>query len=259
MSSKTRAFPLTIRSSNYPTQNPANLEIYLNPGYQFQTDYEVAIVGGSLIDSVPNVSSALGNNTFKYSSDNGATWKDVTIPAGKFDNQFLNDFMMSVLEANNDAPTQDDDPYGIEFTVSEALGRSKLIIQPNFKLDLSTSLLYDLLGWDATIYGDGVHYAPHPAKISDTSEIYFIQTNLIAEGEQIPFGTRNLENVILSTFPEQMNAAWNLIKPNDQIVYYPVSSRFINNFYIRVLDYRGEIADFRGEKSVFRFLFRPIQ
>jgi len=259
MSIKAHPVPLTVRSANTPTQNPANLNVNLNPGYNFTSDFEVAIVGGSLIDSVPNVSAALGNNTFKYSSDNGATWKDVLIPGGKFDNKFLNDFLMTVMEGNGDAPPLEEDPFGIEFTVSEALGRSKLIIQPNFKLDLTGSLLYDLLGWEAQIYGVGVHYAPNPAKISDTSEMYFIQTNLITDGEQIPFGMKNLENIIFSTIPEGINEAWNIVRPNEQIIFYPVSGRFINDFYIRVLDYRGEVADFRGEKTSFRLLFRPIQ
>ena len=79
--------------------------IYLNPNKK----YEAALLSVNLYNSIPNITEE--NNIFKYSTDNGKTWKIITLNKGSYEIQAINDEIQRQMIINGDYDAENNKFY----------------------------------------------------------------------------------------------------------------------------------------------------
>lgn len=242
-----------------PDINPANINYSLNPPLQLKGAWEVALIDGSYVNTVANVSPALKNNTFRYHNGD-EDWKTITLQLGTYAVSNFQSFLEEVMDPAGDYEMIDGNKvYGIMFNIDLALARITVTLAKNYVLDLTnngTSKLNELLGFDAApITSSGTTVAPHPAKISDRLQFFLIKTNLISRGVRINNTTDGILDVIQNGafgFPVSFRS------PDGEYQYYPVNRSYIDSIQMQVLDQDRQVVEFNGEHVVYKLKFRPI-
>jgi len=90
---------------------------------------------GSRIDvsrnnSIPNITDK--NNVFRYSTDSGTTWKDITLAGGSYEISQINSEMQRLMQLNGDS--------GIEVTINyHALGSVVNITPDKYEVDFTAA------------------------------------------------------------------------------------------------------------------------
>ena len=85
------------------------------------TQYEAALLSINLYNSIPNITDE--NNKFKYSTDNGNTWKVITLNRGSYEIQAINDEIQRAMITNNDYNVDNNEFY---ITISARYSRTKI-------------------------------------------------------------------------------------------------------------------------------------
>jgi len=76
-------YVLSFKGSHFSTQHN---NFFLDPNEK----YEVPLLSLDTYHSIPNITKGK-NNIFKYSSDNGITWKVLELDTGSYEVKNLND------------------------------------------------------------------------------------------------------------------------------------------------------------------------
>src|SRR6267154_6228217 len=93
--------------------------LYLNPNKK----YEAALLSINLYNSIPNITEE--NNIFKYSTDNGKSWKIVTLNKGSYEIQAINDEIQRQMIHNDDYDSKHNKFY---ITLSADIAELKSVI-----------------------------------------------------------------------------------------------------------------------------------
>jgi hypothetical protein len=256
------SFNLYLSSVQFPSQDPANLEYIFNPPLVLDGNYSLALVGGKITNSVPNVSPALNNNTFRYSLDDGASWTTVTIPTGTYNTAFLNQHLQDVMFANGDyttVPPSTDPVFAISFEASIALLRFRIVLKPNASIDLTIGNFYQLLGFATPQIFDGgvsgaTFTAPNIALFTTRGEIYYIQTDVIDGG--LSLGENRINGVLKAVESGGIGLPISLRDPSGDYAYFPVNLKRLNRLRVQVYDNFGALANFNGETTSFELRFK---
>ena len=130
--------PNNTTSRKYLFSNPLKLD----PNRQ----YEIALLSCNFNLNYINISAALGNSTFKYSSNNGTLYKTAFLEDGFYSLQELNN------EINNILTTNGDNPNGIYFSPLTQSSKMRVVLFTNYRWDATVGLLYQILGFNNQIY-----------------------------------------------------------------------------------------------------------
>src|ERR1700731_738169 len=97
----------------------------LSPPIRLDPDkkYEGTLLSIDLYNSIPNITDE--NNKFKYSTDNGNTWKIITLDVGSFELQTINDEIQRQMVINGD---YDSDNNNFYITISPNVSELKSIV-----------------------------------------------------------------------------------------------------------------------------------
>ena len=95
MSETNSTYVMSGNKSDFTTKYPST--IYLNPEKQ----YEAALLSLDMYNSIPNIIKN-ENNQFKYSSDNGRTWKLVSLDTGSYQLEAINNEIQRIMTVNGD-------------------------------------------------------------------------------------------------------------------------------------------------------------
>ena len=85
--------------------------------------YEAALLSINLYNSIPNITEE--NNIFKYSIDNGHTWKIVRLEKGSYELQAINDEIQRIMIENGDFDTDNNEAY---ITISAHISQLRSIV-----------------------------------------------------------------------------------------------------------------------------------
>jgi len=257
------SFKIYVRSGDLTGQPSGDLLFRLNRAKRLEGKWEVALVGGQMVNSVPNISAALGNNTLRYSTDGGSSYTTITLPNGTYQTSAIEEEVQKVLYANGDYTINPDTGlpvYKIDFAASIHLLRITVSLAADTRLDLTTGGLHDVLGFNAVELDGGASgatfTAPNIAKFTDRSLNYFITSDLILEGvyvnEQIHQGVLKTVNGGTPGYGISFK------EPSGVYDYFPVSKDTLSEIRITVLDNLGSVADLRGEETAFELHFRRV-
>jgi len=220
--------------------------IVLNTSTSDVAKYEMALISADLSYSFSNISSELGNNIFKYY--NGAVWRTITLPNGNYQVSDINDFLEVTMDENDDFTTDGDGnvTYNIVLAPNIVTLKVEMAIKNGYKLDLTTSKLNELLGYNKAIY-DATTSSSNRVDITRGVNSLIIHCS-IAGGSY----DNNLGSDILYSFvPQTSRGAPIHIEPNYPI-YVPVSEvMYINRIQMRITDQLGRRVNFNGEPVTY--------
>lgn len=218
--------------------------IHLHPNKK----YEAALKSINLYNSIPNITEE--NNIFKYSTDEGKTWKTIALNTGSYELQSINDVIQKEMVLNGDYDVENNKFY---ITLSADIPELKSVIHITNKSYLvdfivensigpTLGFFYDLL-WHGKI-GLGYNKSPRIVDIIKIKKV-LVNVDIISgcyvNGKQSP--------CIYSFDPYKVPPGYKIDDyPKPSLTYYPVNRTIINNFRIWLTDEEENPLNLQGEE-----------
>jgi len=247
-------YPITLDSDKL-NQRPNDFRCVFNqPLFLGDRRWEIALIKLFTWYSWFNISASLyQNNTFRYSTDSGSTWKTVTIDDGQYSISQLNDKIHFYMFQNGDYNTTSTGfSYEINLIPDFSTLKIYLSLGTTYRIDLSVSELYYLLGFNKAIYTTSL-FAPNVANI--TNDINSLKvTCSIVESSYDSAANSN----VLSIYTPNVGPGSQIIIEPFQPIYVPViSSRTLTDIRVTITDNLDRPIDFNGEPSQILLYLRP--
>jgi competence protein ComGC len=117
------------------TGNTTDFTTILSPSIRLDPNkkYEAALLSVNLFNTIPNITEE--NNKFKYSTDNGATWKIISLNVGAYEIIGINDEIQRQMTINGDFDVANNEYY---IYITTKIAESKSIINitnQNYRVD----------------------------------------------------------------------------------------------------------------------------
>jgi len=217
------------------------------------TQYEAALMSINLYNSIPNITHE--NNKFKYSSDNGITWKNIIFNTGSYEINAINSEIQRYMINNADFNADDNEFY---ITLSADIPELKSIINitnPLYIVDFNIeNSIGPTLGFQSEVLGFGYNKSP---TIVDITKINLVLVNIdIISGSYV---SGYQSPCIYSFDPYKVPPGYKLDdRPNPSLTYYPVNKTSINSLRIWLTDQSNKPIDLRGEKVTIKIKIREV-
>jgi hypothetical protein len=233
-------FILSNTSTDFTTVNDSAV---LDPNKK----YEAALVYLSTYNSIPNITEKI-NNIFKYSTDNGVSWKSFALDTGAYELDDLNYEIKRRLKANGD------DEAAIELTANISTLKSivkieKTDYQVDFGVDQSIG---SVLGFDKVVISFGYNISHRKVDITQVNSI-LVNLDIIMgsyiKGRQYP---------TIHSFHPNVPRGYAIIEEPTPI-YYPVSRYDMSRMRLWLLDQDGNSIDLSEERLTVRIHVRETK
>ena len=193
-----RSTTLTLRGDTTDFTISFQPPIRLDP----KKEYEAAFLSLETYNSIPNITEK--NNTFKYSTDTGNTWKIMKLPVDAYEYKQIAAEIQRQMVENNDydeaiavpstytsapppayasTPLTDytKNPFYINFSICRLCSLIE-ITNPTYKIDFGVeNSLGPTLGFSTEVLSQSVHKSPKIFDITDINSI-LINVDFIEEG-----------------------------------------------------------------------------
>ena len=255
-------YQLVISSIAVPDQNPADIYWVVTPSLNLGNQpYEVALTDGDFTNSIPNISAALGNNTFSYSSDDHDGVVSVTLPDGAYIAAGIQAVLQGVMLSNGDySGTAPNYVYPINFISNVTFDRVQIQLNPGYNIMIPAAFGV-VLGFPAGTYSGGdtvtTFTATNIATFNNRSQRLYVYTDITSGGMNTAASNSNASGIIKSVAGGALDYGQSLKDPV-QYSYYPVNKKVVDSIRMRFYDSYGSIANFNGEGTNFELTFRPI-
>src|SRR5271163_1191837 len=243
--------PYTIKHTDTKSDFTFNL---LPPIHLKQdTQYEAALLSINLYNSIPNITDE--NNKFKYSADNGKTWKIITLNGGSYEIQAMNDEIQRAMITNGDYDIDNKEFY---ITLSADIAELKSMINitnRSYIVDFNIeNSIGSTLGFQPVILHIGYNKSQ---EIVDITKINLVLVNVdIISGSYV---SGHQSPCIYSFDPYKVPPGYKLDdRPNPSLTYYPVNRTSINSLRIWLTDQNNKPVDVRGEKVTVKLQIREM-
>ena len=231
--------------------------IYLNPNKK----YEAALLSVNLYNSIPNITEE--NNIFKYSTDNGKTWKIITLNKGSYEIQAINDEIQRQMIINGDYDAENNKFY---LTLSADIAELKSVIDITNETYLVDFNVENSIGHTLGFFPEETETNRYFHKkigygynkshnIVDITKINLVLVNIdIISGSYV---NGNQSPCIYSFDPYKVPPGYKLDeRPNPALIFYPVNRANIHSLRIWLTDQNNKTVDFRGEKITIKIYIR---
>jgi hypothetical protein len=211
--------------------------------------YEMALVSLDTYYSFPNVDAT--NNNFRYSPDNGTTWKDILIPTGAYELEAINNYVQRTMKDNGDYDSVNDEFYITILPDNNTLRSIVNITNPTYQVDFNPpNSIRTLLGFDAGIILQGYNVSQNIVNILSITSIR-ITSNIISGS----YSNGDVDNIIYSFFPD-VGPGFKIIQTPSTPIYLPITSNQISTLITTMTDQTGKLIDLRGEDLNITFHVR---
>ena len=211
--------------------------------------YEMALVNLETYYSIPNIHA--GNNSFRYSPDDGASWFPIELSTGSYGIEDINDEIQRQLRLNKHKTK-------IILDANRATLRATLTLARSYQVDFNVSnSISSVLGFERQIYTfdratNGYSEGEHIVNIISINSI-LVNSDIIS-GSYVD-GTQ--QSTIYSFFPA-VDPGMKILQTPKNLVYLPVTLRTINRMETYLTDQNGTPIDLRGEHLTIRFHLREV-
>ena len=216
--------------------------------------YEAALLSLDTYNSIPNVIKGK-NNIFKYSNDNGASWKVLELDTGSYELETLSDEIQRLMIINGDY-----DLVNSKFYITISPNKSKLtsiinITNPDYKVDFSVSnSLASLLGFKKIVISAGYNESKNIVDIITLNSI-LVNIDIImgcyVNGSSLP---------VIHSFYPNVPPGYKIVEiSNPQLIYHPISHNNINTMKVWLTDQDNKPVDLRGERLTVRIVIREVK
>ena len=194
--------------------------------------HSLAVARISMTYSWYNIDPKFGNNTFKFSLDNGNNWSTYTITPGIYSFNDLKEIFENLIPNRTI----------IRIFFSDSDFYIFLTIVTNCQLDFRNTKFGDLLGFDEKIITTSEEGSRFPNITRDIDTIHIctnkVRNDSLVDGKigdtLFTFST----NVLTRGFPFE--------KQPFHLSFVPVSDHYFNEIDIQVKDDKGELVDLNG-------------
>ena len=194
-----------------------------------------------------NVNAGYKNQLIKYSSDNGSTFKDITLPAGVWNYTDFDTYIKNLTK------TGDTYPMTIEF--NDTTFRVTVILAENYQLDLRASNFNDLIGFDKKILTSGTHIGPKLPNLSQDTDLLNIHCDLInkslVDGEET--------DIIYSFSTSVLTPSYSFTLEPRRVTFNPINKNTISSIRIRITDGKKRLLNLNGAETAFSLILKSIE
>ena len=238
------------------SSNKTNFTTYLmSPIHLDQNkEYEAALLSINLYNSIPNITE--DNNIFKYSIDNGSTWKTISLEKGSYELQAINDEIQRIMIQNGDFDTNNNEAY---ITISPHISELKSIIHisnETYVVDFNTeNSIGSVLGFRSLRIGYGYNKSHD---IVDITKVNSVLVNVdIISGSYV----NGCESPAIYSFdPNRVPPGFKIEeRPNPSLIYYPVNRKNIHYITVWLTDQDNNPIDLRGERVTVKIHIREVR
>ena len=228
---------MKIELSNTSSQRPSNFRhIFRDPIHLDRNkDYQIALSSLSMYNESPNISVSYGNNTFAYSRDNGVSFTTLTIPSGIYSIEQLDTKINDLILADGGLENK------INLIPDYSILRVVLYItDSNYRLDLTTGNLRNLLGFDSAIYTTTTT-AQSAADVSNGVISYNLNCSLVLRNSSYINGNRS--NSLFAFVPNTSSGSLFYISPVN-LEFLDINTKDITSIEVNLQDNLGrELVD----------------
>lgn len=224
------------------TNNSSTLSYNFNPPIYLDEDssveYEIGLANFDTFNSIPNVNQS--NNILVWGA---ADEFKTEIPVGSYELPDLIDEIITKINLLDDEAV---------ISITPNIHTAKVTIRTNRKINFQTpNSIGTVLGFrNKILEADDIHH-------SDT-EVQILKINAICIDCNIAMGSfLNSKPVhIIHQFFPSVPYGYKIVESPLNILYYPVSTKTINNLTVKVIDQNGNLIDFRDEEITIRLHLR---
>ena len=247
-------FIMTSNSTDFITSYSPTIMLDSNK------NYEAALISLDTYHSFPNIVSddndpkTIENNIFKYSNDDGKTWKTITLDTGSYELSAINSEIQRQMIENGDFDVENNSFY-INITTNISTLKSVIeITNDNYKVYFGVeSSIGPVLGFGPTILSSGYNISPN---IVDIMKVNSILVNIdIIEGSYV----NGSNSPTIYSFYPNVAPGYKIIERPTTIIYYPVSNYNIRTMRVWLTDQDGNSVDLRGEMLAVRVALREVK
>lgn len=226
------SFSFTLSGKSSVLSYNFNPPIYLEDNM----DYEIGLTNFDSYNSIPNVDVI--NNKFLIDKH------EVIIPVGAYE-------INALIEEIEKQVKQHDKNAEIEITPNP--NTSKLTITSNRRIDFNVKeSIGPILGFDKKIL------EPHTQNTSDVVNIFKINSICILCNVASGSFLNGVPVHIIHQFFPTVPVGYKIVESPQNIIYFPVSVKAINNITLRIIDQDGDIVNFREEIITIRLHLRKV-
>lgn len=229
--------------------NSSTLRSTIFPALSLQTDreWEAALLDFTTYHSIPNITQGINNKLYYYKANDENTGyskplHETVLQTGSYEIQDINREFQNQLGKNN-----------FELKANNNLLRTELTSK--FFIDFTKpGSIGSLLGFPLTtpiLEPNKTHIGTENVNIVNVNTIN-ITCNLIQGSYKDGFNQH-----ILHTFYPAVAPGFKIVEKPHNLVYLPLSTTYISDIELNVLDQDGSIIDFRGESISVRLHIKP--
>ena len=194
-----------------------------------------------------NVNAGYNNQLIKYSSDNGSTFKNITLPAGVWNYTDFNTYIKNISK------TGDTYPITLEFDTTTF--RVTITLAENYQLDLRASNFNDLIGFDKKILSSGTNIGPRLPNLSQDTDILNIHCDLI--NKSLVDGKET--DIIYSFSTSVLTPSYSFTLEPRRVTFNPINKTTISSIRMWVTDGKRRLLNLNGADTAFSLILKSIE
>lgn len=231
------SFSFTLTGNSSILSYDFNPPIYLDEN----TDYEIGLVSFNSFNTIPNIDNT--NNIFVWGEKN--KMNIFKVPTGAYE---LDELIRVLKEHMNDTDKNS------EIKIIPDLNTSKISISSNRIISFNnTNSIAEVFGFDAKRLEPRKTYtSDHPVKILKVNSIGIDCS--VAAGSYLNGKPVHIIHQFFPTVP----SGYKIVESPQNILYYPVSVKTINNLTIKIIDQSRNLINFRKEEITVTLHIRKV-
>lgn len=229
------------------SDNKTRIITTFNPPIQLDANkrYEMALNNLETYYSFPNIDNT--RNGFRWSSDNGMTWRDYNLPIGSYDLININEAIQAELKKRGD------NKEGITLQANSVTLKVILKLASGYQVDFTNNKSLRLaLGFNAKVYTEAYYESENVVDILSVNTI-LINVDIISgsylNGSEHP--------TIYSFFPN-VDPGHKIVEKPQNLIYLPVHTKSIYRLTTTLTDQNNKELNLRGERVSIRYHLREI-
>src|SRR6266853_1444264 len=254
-SSKRDSYMLSVSSTSTDISITLPQIINLNPNL----DYEIGLIRFEAYNSIYNITAV--NNNFRYSNNNGAAWRIITLLPGAYEVDAINTEIQRQIKFYGDFDnTNPANPlYYFKLYPNLSTLRSVIELTNNYQVDFndgtSPANLRKVLGYNQGIYNAAYNQSQNIIMIQSFNSLY-INCDLCTGSYLNNDSTQALRT--FTTNIVQVGFKF-VIEPSKPIfLSVPKTKNSFNDYHVWITDEKGNFVNFNGENISLTMWLRSV-
>ena len=241
----------SINREKIGRSKPEDFVIKFDPVMHLSNDmnHELAVDRVTMTYSWHNINTEYGNNTIKYSKDNGSTWKQITFVDGMYSYDDISEYINKVITQNDDEPSNNRVGIKIYFVLTSY--RVVVELGNQWQLDIQNSNFGELIGFEPIIIKNTSYSSKLP---NITNSVDSIQINSDIITDSITDGRYSNTLLVIST--NNLTRSYPFTFEPKRALFSPISKTNISEMRIYITDSLGRLINLNGVDWYINFILR---